>query len=525
MKSHHDSSTSKDPSDLTSNSRHRASVSATTLDAEPLEVGKGKATPGGKPSRPRPEIVSVQTDADDLKSMGYVQELLRNMGGFSSFAMSFSTISILTGATQLYGYGFQHGGPLQMSLGWMLVSAFTLMVALSMAELASAFPTAGALYHWSSILGGKRLGWITACLNTLGQFAILAGIDYGLAKFLVQILGANEKVGIGIYLAVLLSHALLNYFTVRWVWTLNRFSAWYHMGVVAVFFGVLFLKGFSQPLSTLLVFHHTDSYSPKYSFLIGLLLAQWTLTGFDASAHATEETVDPRRNAPWGIFLAVFLSVIFGEIMLSAVTLSIPDLAQAAAWGEGAFIEIIKARLGTGLGTTLVALVAGAMWLCGLAAMTSASRMVYAFARDGGFPAAKFWAKIDPTYKTPGNAILGLSVLALVLVLSVDIYSAVVSIATIALYLSYGLPIGARLYTRFAYPKRDSIGPWHLGRWSTMVALVAVLWISAVCILFVLPPNGEAGQAMAAVLVILGLIWFGYARKRFKGPPFMRKSG
>src|SRR6185312_6145791 len=120
-------------------------------------------------------------DAADLASMGYAQELFRQMGGFSNFAISFSIISILTGAIQLYGYGLQHGGPLVMTFGWWLVSFFTFAVALSMAELASAYPTAGALYHWSSILGGRALGWFTACFNTIGQFAILAGIDYGLA--------------------------------------------------------------------------------------------------------------------------------------------------------------------------------------------------------------------------------------------------------------------------------------------------------------------------------------------------------
>jgi amino acid transporter len=464
----------------------------------------------------------LNQDAADLQKMGYVQELLRNMGGFSSFAMSFSTISILTGATQLYGYGFQHGGPLQMSLGWMLVSVFTLMVALSMAELASAFPTAGALYHWSSFLGGRTLGWVTACLNTLGQFAILAGIDFGLSQFLVQLFGVSSQVGIVLYLGILLSHTLLNLYAIRWVWFLNRFSAWYHMGVVALLFGALFQKGFIQPTSTLFKFQSSDSFSPSYSFLVGLLLAQWTLTGFDASAHATEETLDPRRNAPWGIFLAVILSVVFGEVMLASVTLSIPDLAQANAWGEGAFIEILKARLGPELGLGMVGLVAGAMWLCGLAALTSASRMVYAFARDGGFPASKFWAKIHPVYRTPGNAIWGLAFLATVLALSVNIYSAVVSVATIALYLSYGLPICARLYTRFAYPKRDTIGPWHLGRWSTAVAWISVSWIFFVSVLFVLPPNTQAGQVMGVVVFCLLAIWFGYARRRFRGPPALR---
>src|SRR5437879_54054 len=130
----------------------------------------------------------LDRDAAQLKRLGYAQQLLRDMGGFSNFALSFSIISILTGAVTLYGHGISWGGPIEMTLGWPLVTIMTTFVALSLAELASAFPTAGALYHWSSILGGRGAGWITAWMNVIGQFAITAGIDYGLADFLAPML-------------------------------------------------------------------------------------------------------------------------------------------------------------------------------------------------------------------------------------------------------------------------------------------------------------------------------------------------
>lgn len=459
----------------------------------------------------------LDQDARDLQKMGYTQELLRKLGGFSNFAVSFSVISILTGATQLYGYGLQHGGPLQMSLGWTLVSLFTMTVALSMAELASAYPTAGALYHWATYLGGKRIGWFTACFNTIGMFAIMAGIDYGLAQFLTGLLQLPTSYTSGLYFFLLFSHASLNHIGIRLVSWLNNFSAWYHMGVVIYLFAALAFAGFVQPLSFLGTFNSTDSTTPFNSFLIGLLLAQWTLTGYDASAHVTEETVDPRRNSPRGIFTAVIVSVVFGFLMLAAVTLSIPDLAQATAFGDRAFSEIMKLRLGETQGNFMNALIAGAMWLCGLATMTSASRMVYAFARDGGLPYSKVWAKISPGHKTPANAIWGLSVFALFLVFSVDVYSAVVSIATIALYISYGLPILARLYAR-AKGTDHSTGPWNLGKFSTFNAVIALAWILFITTLFVLPPNDQAGKVIAVCTVVLVAIWGFRARTHFKGP-------
>jgi amino acid transporter len=463
----------------------------------------------------------LEQDAKDLQKMGYAQELLRDMGGFSNFAISFSVISILTGATQLFGYGLQHGGPLQMSAGWLLVSFFTMTVALSMAELASAYPTAGALYHWSSFLGGRALGWFTACFNTMGQFAILAGIDWGLANFVIGLLGlpATPAMTTGVYAALLFSHALLNHLGIRLVSWLNDFSAWYHMAVVLFILVVLGIKGFAQPVSFLFKFSSTDGFKPSYSFIVGLLLAQWTLTGYDASAHVTEETNDPRRNAPWGIFIAVAVSIVFGFLMLAAITLSIPDLAQAAAFGDNALIEVMKLRLGPAMGSALVWLICGAMWLCGLGAMTSASRMVFAFSRDGGLPGHELWAKVSKKYRTPVNAIWGLFACAMLIALSVSAYSAVLSIAVLSLYISYGLPIAARLWSRTT-GRGGEIGPWHLGRFSTAIAIVALLWIAFITVVFVLPPNEGAGKAMAGLLAVLLAIWFGRARARFKGPKF-----
>src|SRR6516162_11954120 len=152
-----------------------------------------------------------EKDAHQLRRLGYVQQLLREMGGFSNFALSFSIISILTGAVTLYGYGLQQGGPLVMSLGWPLVTVMTLPVAASLAQLASAYPTAGALYHWSSIFGGPGWGFFTAWLNTIGQVAITAGVDYGLAIFLAPMIGlpADRAHLLSLYAVILFSHAVL----------------------------------------------------------------------------------------------------------------------------------------------------------------------------------------------------------------------------------------------------------------------------------------------------------------------------
>src|SRR5262245_17348816 len=181
-----------------------------------------------------------RADARDLHALGYAQELFRTMGGFSNFAISFSIISILTGAVTLYEHGLVMGGPAEMALGWPLVTVFTLTVALSMAELASSLPTSGTMYPWASRLGGKGWGWCTAWLKIAGQRAALAGLDYGCALSLTPLCGwpmTTERVLI-VYAAVLLSHALLNHFGIRLVAWLNDFSVTVHVVRVVAIGGV-----------------------------------------------------------------------------------------------------------------------------------------------------------------------------------------------------------------------------------------------------------------------------------------------
>lgn len=464
-----------------------------------------------------------EVDAAELGKLGYGQQLLRDMGGFSNFAVSFSIISILTGAVTLYGHGLKNGGPLVMSLGWPLVSAMTLLVACSLAELASAYPTAGALYHWASILGGKGWGFFTAWMNTIGQFAITAGIDYGLSEFLAPMFGwpADRAHVLPIFAVVLLSHATLNHLGVRTVARLNDFSAWYHVGGVFVLVGALVAFAPKQDLGFLATRFTTEPGPYWGVFLLGLLQAQWTFTGYDASAHVTEETLDPKRNAPWGIFLSVAVSAVAGYLMLGAVTLAIGDL-EAVAAAPNPFIYILRSSLGDALGGALVWVVIGAMWFCGLSSITSNSRMLFAFARDGGLPASRWVSAVSPRYKSPHVAIWISAAAAFVVALWAEAYAAIVALSTIALYVSYALPIAAGVRARRT-GRWTERGPWHLGRWSLAVNLGALAWVAFISVLFVRPLKPVERYSFAAALLALGIYWFGYMRSRFQGPPPLRR--
>jgi amino acid transporter len=453
------------------------------------------------------------TDALDLERLGYVQELLRTMGGFSNFAISFSIISILTGAVTLYDYGLSLGGPLEMTLGWPLVTLGTMLVALSMAELASAIPTSGAMYHWAADLGGPNWAWFTAWFNIIGLITVIVAIDYGCARFLVPMLGlrSSDSTILMVYGLLLLSHAVGNQYGVRWVARLNDISVAVHVLGVVILLGALWIFAARQPLAFLLQASPTAPpvHAPyAWLFVLGLLQAQWTYTGFDASAHIAEETIDPRRRAPWGMVLAVAVSGIFGYLLVLSLAWVIPDLKLVLSATDAggnplpAVLAIVQSAIGRRAGSAVLGLTVLAMWFCGLASVTSLSRAFYTLARDKGMLFWKTWSRIN-AHHTPARAIWLSVALAFVALIYSGAYSVVTSISVVGFYISYIIPVylGWRAKKQWLAKR----GPWHLGRWSNAINFLAIVWTLFICIIMVLPPNTRTGYTIAAVIVVLFL--------------------
>ncbi|MGV3615902.1 MAG: amino acid permease [Fimbriimonas sp.] len=494
-----------------------------------------RSTARWREANPAPE------EARDLARYGYAQQLVRDMGGFSNFAISFSVISVLTGGITLYGYGLTNAGPAVMGLGWPLVTLFVLLVAAAMAELASAIPTAGALYHWSSLLGGSGWGWFTAVLNLIGLIATIAGIDYGCAQFLVPLLGLPETPGVtlGTCGAILALQALLNTRGIRLVARLNDLSAGYH--IVGVFAIVVALAFFApkQPVEYLFTRTYTTLADRPYTyaFLIALLQAQWTFTGYDASAHTSEETRNARLHAPWGVFNSVVVSAVAGFLMLALVTLSIQDLPTVAG-ASNPFVAILETALGGFAGRACLWLVTVAMLFCGLACVTSTSRMIFAFARDNGLPGSAALKRVDgrgapvaAVWLSAGLAFALPALISLIVLVNpksaanpggldfVALYPAVTGIGVIGLYLSYGAPIALRLRAmRTGRWAEVGNGPWSLGRMGTPVAVIALGWISFITVLFVLPPNSLSGWIFGGCAVVVVGWYLARVRGIFQGP-------
>jgi amino acid permease (GABA permease) len=478
-------------------------------------------------------------DSARLHQLGYAQELKRTMSAFSNFAVSFTIISILSGCLTLYGFGMKTGGPAAMIWGWPLVGIFVILVGLGMAEVCSSYPTAGGLYYWAARLArknGPAWSWFTGWFNLVGQIAVTAGIDFGAALFLNAFLdlqwGFTATPGHTILLLaiILVVHGLLNTFGVRIVAILNNVSVWWHLVGVLVIVGVLvFAPAKHQDASFVFggFVNQTGWGSAFYVFLLGLLLAQYTLTGYDASAHMTEETKSAATAGPRGIVMSIVVSLVAGWILLIGMTFAIQDYDGAVGSTTGVPpAQIFIDATGAVTGKFLLLICIGAQLFCGMASVTANSRMIYAFARDGAIPGSKFWHKINKRTQTPTNAVWlgagGALILALPYLWSATAYAAVTSIAVVGLYVAYVIPV----FLRVRLGDKFERGPWHLGRWGKPVGIIATVWVVLIFFLFMLPQVSPVtvdsfNYTPIAFLVVLGgaaLWWVVSARKWFKGP-------
>ncbi len=520
---------------------------------------KAARKPAAKRSS-KPRTISDIKDPDErrLAELGYKQTLDRAWSGFSNFAISFTIISVLAGCFTTYGQAWNNGGPVAISWGWPLISIPILIIGFSMAEIVSKYPTSGGIYWWSGKMGGPIWAWYTGWFNLIGLVAVVASVDYACATFLNATLGlyGADFLGINfaddqqilrdtfILFAVILSlHTILNIFRTHLLAVVNNISVFWHVAGVAVIVAILILVP-DQHASADFVFTERinnsgfgDGMFWFYILPLGFLLTQYTITGFDASAHISEETHGASKTAAQGVWRSIFYSAIIGWIVLLAITFAAADV-KAVNDGAGSSLAIFEAALSSAAFKAVIIISTVGQLFCGLACLTSGSRMCFAFARDGGFPGpmSRLLARVDKA-RVPVYAVLFMAVFALILTLPAlegdgafpFAFFAVVSVCVIGLYISYVIPIYLRWRqgTKFKQTKE-----WNLGnKWKWMNP-IAVVWVILITIVFCLPftpaavPWNEGfdwkafNYAPLTVLVVLlfaTITWFGDARKHFTG--------
>jgi len=507
---------------------------------------------------------SVSEDERLLAALGYKQELNRTWSAFSNFAISFSIISILSGCFTTFGQAWNNGGPIAISIGWPLISSFILIIGFCMAELASAYPISGGIYWWASKLGGPKAGFYTGWLNLIGLLAVTASVAYGAATFLNITMGtyspwyANSffngdyiKQQFFWFVAIMVLITVLNCFSSRIQAILNGISVWWHVfGAALIILILIITPAQHQDLKWIFTtrinnsgFQGNNMYW-LYVLPLGFLLTQYTITGFDASAHLSEETHGAHLTAAKGIWKSIFYSAVGGYILLLAFLYAAtkPDIVSSFdpavnPYGSGSVIAILANALSPAMFRIVLVISTAGQLFCAIACLTSCSRMMYAFSRDRGIPGHQRWSKVNRD-GVPVNAVLASAIAGLIITLPAlwksprgipTAFYAVVSIGVIGLYMAFLIPI----WLRWRIGHHFKQGQWNLGNNYKWMNLVAAAEILVMCIYFILPfePAAVPGNdsftwvAVNYAPILVGItsfalwIWWHLSVKKwFRGP-------
>jgi len=501
---------------------------------------------------------TLTDDEQRLAELGYKQELSRTWSGFSNFAISFSIISILAGCFTSFAIGWNGGGPAAIAWGWPIVGALILVIGMCLSELVSAFPTSGGIYWWASKLGGPKAGYYTGWLNLIGLLAIVASVAYGCATFFDLTLGfftssytsGNLQVIFGYFVVILALAAVVNIFSSHLLAVLNNISVWWHVVGALVIVLILFLVP-AHHASVSSVFSHTVNNTGffgghtsgagfvLYVLPLSAILTQYTITGYDASAHLSEETRSAANAAAQGIWRSIFYSAIGGWVLLLGFLFAVQDEAKVTAGGGGVAVIFSQALSSHWGGTVLLISTAG-QFFCAVACMTSTTRMLFAFSRDRAVPGRKHWSTLKAN-RVPVRGVLATTVVAIILtapaLVTVDIngapvpvaFFAVVSIGVVGLYVAFAIPIFYRLRAGSTF----HAGSWNLGRhyrWMCVVALVEIVVTTIIALL----PTSIGGApwypgfgwryvnytilVVPGALLLLWIWWHASVKNWFTGP-------
>lgn len=499
----------------------------------------------------------LDDDEKHLARLGYVQELQRSWSGFSNFAISFSIISILAGCFTSFGLGWNNGGPAAIA-GWPIVSAFILITGLCLSELVSAYPTSGGIYWWAAKLGGPKAGFYTGWLNLIGLVAILASVSYGCATFLDLTLGTFSESWLAgysltrtfvIFVIILAVSATINILSSHLLAVINNVSVWWHVAGAVAVVAILWLIP-EQHASVSDVFAQTINNSGIFDgekgigwllfvLPISAILTQYTITGYDASAHLSEETRSAADGAAKGIWRSIFYSAIGGWILLLTFLFAVQDADEVSA-GGGAVVTIFNQAMDSTWVAIVLLISTAGQFFCTTACQTSASRMLFAFSRDRAVPGHQLWSKVSAK-RVPANAVVVTAVVAAVITLpalvEVDVngapvpvaFFAVVSIGVVGLYLCFAVPI----YYRWKLGDRFEVGRWNLRghhRWMAPVAIAEIVLTSMIAMF----PTSLGGMPwdpsfawkfvnytpllVGGVLILLFIYWHVSVKKWFTGP-------
>ncbi|KAJ5732361.1 hypothetical protein N7493_003842 [Penicillium malachiteum] len=497
----------------------------------------------GPDGQHRKIAVADMTEADNELAVkfGYNPVFKREFGYLATFSFAVSISGVFATIMTTMSYPLEAGGSSSVVWSWAISGAGCMCIALSVAELVSAYPTSGGLYFTISRMAPSKwvpsISWLTGWLNLLGQVAGVASSEYGAAQMLLAAVSMSRDFNytittdttVGVMAALTVLTGVVNSLSTYWMEKMTKFYVLFHIAVlVACAIALLVLTKDKHDADY--VFTHVESttgWSPiGFSWLFGFLSVSWTMTDYDATAHITEEMSEPEKKAPWAISMAMLFTYVAGFLFNIVLCFCMGDPTSILSSSmEQPVAQIFYNSLGKGGGMffTIAGLVI--IKFVTFTAMQALGRTVFAFSRDRMLPFSKVWTKVSPWTGTPLYAVwISVCFCIAINLIGLGSYTAIDGIFTlcsIALDWSYCIPILCKLFFGNFVP-----GPWHMGPFSPFVNAWACLWTLFVSIIFVLPTDrpvtpdnmNYSSVYVAAVLLFSLVYWYLRGKAVYTGP-------
>ena len=448
-------------------------------------------------------------DVKILEAFNYRQELKRSLKLFSSFAISFSFISITTGIFTNYKFVIQTGGPAGI-WSWGITVVGQLLVALIFAELAGIIPVSGYSYQWMKRLSTPFVSWITGWISFCFLILVIPAVDWGLAPVLAGLLNipiSDQNIMI-IVMCTIMLQVTLNIIGVKLAAFINNsavFTETIGMIGLTIFLFVVVFKSNADPSILLSIGNSAKGTSYIVPFIMTMLMGSFTLVGFEASANLSEETVNAHKTVPKAIIASVALSGIFGMFFLIASTMAIPNLDDVLN-SNNPLPYIIETTLGDVIGKLFLVLICVSIFACGLVITTSAGRLIYAMSRDNAFFFSQYFKKISPKTNSPVAATLLILILCLISTYFTESLTVLVGATAVLPALIYLITVVSYGLTRKNVVFRA--GSFTLGKFSKPVFFFAVLWLILEIGILTIPKDFRNATIISGLMVIVGVICY-----------------
>ncbi|KAF2683583.1 amino acid permease [Lentithecium fluviatile CBS 122367] len=483
-------------------------------------------------------------DDVQLAHLGHKSELKRNFSPLAMLGLAFAILNSWTALSASLSLALPSGGSTSVIWGLITAGVCNMCLAASLAEFLSAYPTAGGQYHWVAAIAWKSyvplLSWITGWINVSGWIALVASGGLLGSQLIVGVIALFHENYVPerwhqflIYIAYTITAFLVNAFMNDLLPYVNKGAiTWSIAGFIIICITVL---SCSSPNYASAKFVFTDfinetGWPDGIAWLLGLLQGGLGLTGYDAVAHMIEEIPDASTEGPKIMIYCVAIGTFTGFIFLMCLLfVSGGDAESIISSPSGPLLQILYNATNSRAGSVcLIMFPLVCLLFATTSIMTTSSRMTYAFARDGGLPASKVFAKIHTKLGQPLNALILTTILTIIFgcifLGSSSAVNAIISASVVALGVSYAIPIAINVMRgRKMLPPRAFVLP---SAFAWFANLLGIAYVLVTTVLFVFPPELPVTAsnmnycivAFAIIIIISTIQWFVDGRKNFTGP-------